>query len=102
LALPSGGIEPVIQWVTEGKLPELIPVAGDQAMLRKFLNDNGKPDDPVDNVALHWWDILIKFRDTDESVKEEIVRLCHDVQTGSLYATVPPYTERGFTQPQLA
>jgi hypothetical protein len=95
LALPSNESAPMSYWVTDRATPELIPVRDDQSMLRKFVSDNVVSEDPFNNVALTWWDIKIQFRDTDESVKEEIARLCFDVETDVLYATAVPYTERG-------
>jgi len=101
LALPANVEASLSYWVTDSLFHQIIPVEGErQSMLEKFLNDNPVHDDPIMNPALVWWDIAIKFRDTDESVKEELTRLCFDVQSGVLYATVPPYTERGFKPPK--
>lgn len=62
----------------------------DSCQLYEFLDDHG-PD-----YALGWWDVTIKFRDTDDHVGEELVRLCYDAQYDVLYGTAVPYTERGF------
>jgi hypothetical protein len=71
-------------------------VALDQGMLWSFFHDNEVRDDPGEGAALVWWDIKIRFRDTDESVKEEIVRLCYDLETDNIYTTAVPYTEHDF------
>jgi hypothetical protein len=102
LAILPNGFEGVPYSVTDRAFQEIQEIAPakriEQPLLLQFLRDVEKHDDPLQNAALIWWDIPIKFRDTDESVKEEITRLCFDVERGVLYATVPPYTERGFTQ----
>lgn len=67
-----------------------------QHTLWDFLRDVKDTDDPLQKAALIWWDIRIKYRDTDESVREELTRLCFDLQSSVLYTTAPPYTERGF------
>jgi hypothetical protein len=66
----------------------------DERWLCEFIDDHG-PDS-----ALLWWDVHIRFRDADESVGKEIVRLCFDTQSRAFYATGVPYTERGFKQPE--
>jgi hypothetical protein len=97
LALPPTESSPVNFWVTDSSVRELLPILNDSRMLAEFVADNPSSDDPAKNTALTWWDIPIRFRDTDESVQVELVRLCYDVESGVLYATAPPYTERGFT-----
>src|SRR5262249_54078505 len=63
---------PVQFWVEENGDSDLIPVEGDSVMLRNFIADETNQADPGARTALRWWDIRIKFRDTDETVREEI------------------------------
>jgi cell division protein FtsB len=99
LALPSNQSEELRFVILGDHFQEIHPKGGADNVLMKFLNDIERHDDPLNDAALIWWDIPIKFRDTDESVKEELTRLCFDVERNFLYATVPPYTERGFNPP---
>ena len=66
----------------------------DQRILCEFVGDNPP------GSALVWWDIPISFRDTDESTGADVVRLCFDIQSGVLYSTAVPYTERDFKPPE--
>lgn len=69
----------------------------DPSAMLKFLCDNEMHANPLEDAVLTWWDIGIKFRDTDESVKDGgIVRLCYEVKDQILYGTAAPYTERNF------
>ncbi|MGB0040887.1 MAG: hypothetical protein WCC32_13695 [Terriglobales bacterium] len=96
LALSPNAEEPMPYAVTDDKFCDLT----DGSAILKFLYDNEVHDDPLLNAALTWWDIDIKFRDTDESVKDGgKVRLCFEVKNEVLYGTAVPCTERNFKPP---
>src|SRR5262249_2732584 len=65
-----------------------------EEMLVKFLNDNPVTEDPLQRAVFTWFDILIKFRDMDESVGDAVVRFCFDVDSKALGGSAVPYTER--------
>jgi len=87
-------------WVEDIRAPELIATTLDKHMLREFIYDGYDPNaDIFEKLALVRWEVVIKFRDTDESVKSDITHLCYDYQSACLYTTDAPYTERGFKPP---
>jgi hypothetical protein len=78
---------PVGYWVDDSPLL-------DQTMLRKFLHDSELYSDPLERPVFKWFDIHISFRDMDESVGDEIVRVCFDVDSETLVVHAVPYTQR--------
>lgn len=69
-------------------------------MLHKFLNDNEVHKDPLYNAAFEWFDVPIEFRDMDESICQQLVRFCFDVETKSLRAAGVPYTAKQLDPPK--
>ena len=58
------------------------------ATINEFLTDN------QDNTYVVWYDIQIKFRDTDESMQEDTARLSYWPSEQAFSSSEVPYTRR--------
>jgi len=87
LAISANAEEHLYFWVSDISLSKSLP-------LKLFL------DEHASDAALIWWDIEIKFRDTNEVIEHGgTVRLCFDVERNVLYTTSVPYTAHGAKRP---
>lgn len=82
-----------VNWVvTESR--KLVGLHPSQKALNDFLNDVPQVENPFERAVFIWFDVTIKYRDTDESVNQAIVRFCFDLDSQTMKAAAVPYTER--------